>query len=711
MFKFCAAVFNHLICFADFSINCEGCRETGIPIVTRGAIDVWVRRGTFLGTPAAIDKQTKIQYIAGESEGNPLPVFCVAPKGTRPKRWTHGRLKEVAEMECLLVPIEAVARIGPGPVLVMAPHPDDEVFGCGGAIIRHVGDGDDVHVVIVSDGGFRREEQTADQRQAYVEMRQRESIAAAAVLGYGQPEFWGIPDRGLIYGERLVNDVLDAIERYNARQVFTPSLSEIHPDHRVLAMAAAEAVRRRGSDKVCLVMYEVGNPLQPNRLLDITSISSKKALAMACFKSQLMEQDYSQQMQALNRFRSYNLPKNVTMAEAYWVVSAEDLQKNIISLYASEFQRQKELGLLTDPDEAPVVTVIIRSIGRDASLRDALDSVALQTYPRVEVLVVNALGVDHPQLGCWCGRFPLRLSGSGHSLNRVEAANFGLQEATGDYLIFLDDDDLFDPDHVAGLVAALEARPDAVLAYAGVSCVKKGEDGNWEYFITYNDDFDSIRLLCTNYIPMIAALFRRRIVEAGCRFDEKLKLCEDWDFWLQALAHGKFVHVDQVSARYRISGESSEIWTDKTLAEDATRKVFAKWQITITEKQTFEIFSRAGRASKAEQEAQKFQIAYNDRSNHLAHLEKAYRERELQLEELHSAYEELHSAYEARTEQVACLEDAYNARGAQIEHLSEDVGELQAENAGLEAYVKRLQSTFWYRFSKRLGHAPQKEAG
>jgi len=617
-------------------------------------------------------------------------------------------------MEHLLVPIDAVERIGGGPVLVLAPHPDDEVFGCGGAIIRHVQDGHPVHVIIVSDGGYRREGQTPDQRQTYIRQRQEESMSAAEVLGYGRPEFWGFADRGLMYGERLVRDIIEAIKRTKAQLIYAPSLLEIHPDHRVLAMTAAEAVRRIGN-KVLLAMYEVGNPLRPNRLLDITPIASKKTQALACFRSQLTSQDYGHQVLALNRFRSYNLPQRVNLAEAYYVVSAEDLQKDFLGIYRSEFQRQKDLGLLADAADAPMVTVIIRSIGREISLRAALDSVALQTYPRVEVLVVNALGPNHPEVGAWCGRFPLRLSGPGRALNRVEAANFGLEAATGEYMIFLDDDDLFEPDHLSNLAAALEARQDAALAYAGVRCVKLGEDGAWEDYITYNDEFDPIRLLCTNYIPMMAALFRRKIVEAGCRFDLSLKLCEDWDFWLQALAYTDFVHVAKISALYRISDASSEIWTNKALAEDATRQIFAKWRSALTEEKMFQILSRAGRAPKAEEEARKLQTAYDDRSKHLEHLETAYRDREVQSEALRSAYE-------ARTEQVKRLEEAYQARGAQIDHLTKvyeergaqilrlggQVAQLQAESAKMETYVRQLESTFWHRFNKRLGLAPQK---
>jgi hypothetical protein len=209
---------------------------------------------------------------------------------------------------------------------------------------------------------------------------------------------------------------------------------------------------------------------------------------------------------------------------------------------------------------------------------------------------------------------------------------------------------------------------------------------------------------------MMAALFRRRIVEAGCRFDHSLKLCEDWDFWLQALAHTDFVHVDKISARYRISGASSEIWTNKALADDATRRVFAKWRRALTEDKMFQILSRAGRASKAEGEARKLQSAYKDRSRHLEHLEKAYREREAESEALRSAYE-------ARTEQVERLDEGYKARGAQIDHLTkayasqgQQIADLQAENLRMQEYVRQLESTFWHRFNKRLGLAPQKRA-
>lgn len=77
-----------------------------------------------------------------------------------------------------------------------------------------------------------------------------------------------------------------------------------------------------------------------------------------------------------------------------------------------------------------------------ATLKKALDSVALQTYPNIEVVVVNAAGVPHRSLGALCGRYPLRLIETGEVLQRSRAANMALDHAAGDLLLFLDDERL-----------------------------------------------------------------------------------------------------------------------------------------------------------------------------------------------------------------------------------------------------------------------------
>ena len=227
-------------------------------------------------------------------------------------------------LEHELVPYSAEHRFGPGRALVLAPHPDDEVLGCGGAILRHVAAGDPVCVVIVTDGAAAGG--TAGDAAAG---RMQESRCAAGRLGYGAPVFWGLPDRGLTAGEELIARIGAALDEYAADLVYAPSTWEIHPDHHALALAAAEAVRRGGGARR-LLMYEVGAPLQPNRLLDITDLAQRKADAIHCFRSQLALQPYDRQIAALNRYRTYTLPKEVLAAEAYLHGPAEHASVRIV---------------------------------------------------------------------------------------------------------------------------------------------------------------------------------------------------------------------------------------------------------------------------------------------------------------------------------------------------------------------------------------------
>lgn len=474
-------------------------------------------------------------------------------------------------MEDRFIPYRAAEHIEGRKVLVLAPHPDDEVFGCGGAIMRHLALGAAVQVCIVSDGGG---ELAGEARASYVAQRQQESKTAAAVLGYGEPQFWDWPDREVKYGEQLIGRIADAIDQFGADLVYAPSIREMHPDHRGVAMAAVEAVRRARTG-VSLAMYEVGVPQQPNLLLDISDIASRKQEAMRCFGSQLQSQAYDAQVSALNRFRTYTLPKDVTAAEAYSLYSADELRRNLLDLYQPEYQRQHKLGVPAIPEDLPLVSVLIRSVGRPM-LQEALDSVALQTYSNIEVVVIDAKGGGHPALGVWCGRFPLRMVEAGKPLSRAQAANLALASVRGSFAIFLDDDDWFDPDHVSSLVSALQAQTAAKVAYAGVRFTNSP---NAEQFEVINHAFDTVRLMHGNYIPIHAVLFDRSVIAAGAQFDERLDVYEDWDFWLQVSEMTPFIHVDRVSAGYRKSGNSGvNPATQHAAVQHARELIYEKWK-------------------------------------------------------------------------------------------------------------------------------------
>jgi LmbE family N-acetylglucosaminyl deacetylase len=474
-------------------------------------------------------------------------------------------------MESNLMPLAPLSLAAARRVLALAPHADDEVFGCGGALRLLAEAGASITVIVASDGTLGG---TGDDYKAEALAREREaeSRAAAEVLGYPAPIFWRLPDRGLRYGEALVARVSDAIRAADADLVFAPALTELHPDHQALALATAEALRRLGGER-SIAFYEVSAPLLPNTLIDITAAEELKRAAMHRFRSQQAQQPYDERIAALNRYRGYTLGREVRAAEAFFRVWATELAQGLSPLFESALGRRRRLSVAVEGADVPLVSVIVRSMDR-SSLAEALASVAAQTYPNIEVLVVNAKGGRHTPVTDFGGRLVVRLIETGTPLGRSRAANAGIEAASGRYVMFLDDDDLLLPDHVVKLAAALLAG-GARVAYAGVRMV----DANGATLHVFDEPWEPARLRGANYIPIHAVLFDRSLTAQGCRFDEQLDCFEDWDFWLQLSRHADFKQVPGVSAIYRHAMGSSGVFLAMPVQEHLLRrsKLFAKW--------------------------------------------------------------------------------------------------------------------------------------
>ncbi len=116
---------------------------------------------------------------------------------------------------------------------------------------------------------------------AHVQQRRQESLDVAQILECKAAVFWDYPNRGLQYRKKLIECIQDILQSLKADSVYAPSYFELHPDHRALAWSAAEAVRRP-EHCYCLEMYEVGNPLAPKRLLDISDLPQRQLEAVNC---------------------------------------------------------------------------------------------------------------------------------------------------------------------------------------------------------------------------------------------------------------------------------------------------------------------------------------------------------------------------------------------------------------------------------------------
>jgi LmbE family N-acetylglucosaminyl deacetylase len=264
--------------------------------------------------------------------------------------------------EAQFVPYEACNQAGKGSALVFAPHPDDEAVGCSGGIIGHVLNNEQVHVVIVTDGRLGDPELankigqgtvSENEVSAYILTRQEESQRAGEILGYGKPIFWGVRDRELLYDEELIIKVLEAVNRFKPCAVYSPSIFEMHPDHRNLAMIVLEAIRRL-KIKPDLFMYEVGRLIpSPDILFDITDHWDQKLRAVKCFESQLSVCPFHEYISSLNHFRTFTLPADVKMAEAYMVIRNHDFNHRIKDILMAESQDREKRQDNTYKDSFP----------------------------------------------------------------------------------------------------------------------------------------------------------------------------------------------------------------------------------------------------------------------------------------------------------------------------------------------------------------------
>jgi LmbE family N-acetylglucosaminyl deacetylase len=434
-----------------------------------------------------------------------------------------------------LIPYVATLEIPARRVLVVAPHPDDEVFGCAGAIASHLRHGVSVQVLVLTDGSKHGNDQ----------IRAEECARAAAVLGYGVPIFWGEVDRALACSEQLVDRLTQLLISEQIDLVYAPSPWEIHPDHRQASRLATESIQR--TDGFCrMAFYEVGAALRPNVLLDITSDVSLKQRAMACFESQLEYQNYDEHIAALNRFRSYTLPATVKAAEAFLLMSAQELASFTVWPHWGEATGSSGPAPEALRPAAPLVSVLVRSTD-SRYLQEALDSIAFQTWPHLEVVVVAEVP-DHSRLEQRCGPHALRLISAQAPLSRAASGQLALQEAQGEYLLFLDEDDWLFPGHVARLVGVLEHQPHLLAAYTGVALVRpdgsalgKILDLPWDVSTQQTDTL----------LPMHSVLFKSSALQQGLSFDLSLDLQADRDFWMRLAHMAVWVHLPGVSAACR----------------------------------------------------------------------------------------------------------------------------------------------------------------
>ena len=186
---------------------------------------------------------------------------------------------------------------------------------------------------------------------------------------------------------------------------------------------------------------------------------------------------------------------------------------------------------------------------RPELLRQALMSVLSQTETDFELLIVNDGGGDIKAVLDPLADPRLRLLEHPERRGQAAARNTALKAAQGRYIAYLDDDDLYYPQHLEVLRRAAEQTG---VAYSNAWRVFIGEDGQETgRDVPFCHDFDRELLLVANYIPLPCLMHARACLDETGLFDEGLSSLEDWELIIRLARRHDFIHLEAFTAEYR----------------------------------------------------------------------------------------------------------------------------------------------------------------
>ena len=196
---------------------------------------------------------------------------------------------------------------------------------------------------------------------------------------------------------------------------------------------------------------------------------------------------------------------------------------------------------------SPLVSIITRVHKTTDILYDAIACVENQTYSNIEHVIVFD--------GCDPINDDRIKAVYSNQTGRSEAANKGAKAASGDYLLFLDYDDLIFSDHIEGLVDRLNNKKEAVCAYSYCweAMTKSRETGTVSYLALQNKmetQFSSQGLAENNFFAIQSVLIKSDAFRHVGGFDTRLEYCEDWDLWQRLLKLGEFTPYKKLTSIY-----------------------------------------------------------------------------------------------------------------------------------------------------------------
>ncbi len=276
---------------------------------------------------------------------------------------------------------------------------------------------------------------------------------------------------------------------------------------------------------------------------------------------------------------------------------------------AWDFERRRKGAFFVAPvcEATPKVSILIRTHKRPQWLREAILSVERQTYPNIEIVIVeDGEPLSQPMIENEFAHLSKRLvyRSTGSPVGRARAGNLALSLASGEWLNFLDDDDAFYADHVESLLSsALSLGVPGVYGIAWEVPTEIQSQSPLRYretdwLLRFQMPFNHVTLWIENFMPIQTVLFHRRLYERHGGFAEDMDQLEDWNLWTRYTLEDRFEIVDKTTSFYRVPSCNDTAAKRQDLLDEAYRDACAR-QLSMRTGLSPGLIMQAARSSHA----------------------------------------------------------------------------------------------------------------
>lgn len=209
-------------------------------------------------------------------------------------------------------------------ILVISPHPDDEIIGCGGTLIKMLQAGAIVTVLQLTDGSKTNAlEDFPDDISKTVRLKEAEEVANA--LGFSELILWKETDSNLQCSRENVNKLTGLLNNLCPKVVFVPFINDTHPDHITANQILKEALKVSALDmqQTEVLSYEVWSLVPPNLYCIIDEQFDKKVQTLRKYRTGMKVINYVKFCESLNSYEGYALLKRKSFAEVFLKLDAE----------------------------------------------------------------------------------------------------------------------------------------------------------------------------------------------------------------------------------------------------------------------------------------------------------------------------------------------------------------------------------------------------